>query len=635
MEVPISWSTWKQVADAAFTEERYGDALPAYTSAIAAHDADTHSLAALYSNRAASQIQRKDFQAALEDGKQAAQLRPDWGMPYFRQVMALVGLQQYEKAWACRQQGLRVDPSHEPLLEAEAAIPARLRRKRAALDADEDPRQPLKQAKVAVGAGLTNGHSSQPLKQAKSAADARQQAASHYVRDPAQPVEQAKVALAAVQQGGKQQLQAGGPAAAPGAAQVGLAAAVGRLQSAGASRKLPITVISGFLGAGKTTLLNRVLQNQEGFKVAVIVNDMAEVNIDAQLVSRAQGKSGEIDSPLVELTNGCICCTLQEDLLQEVAKLVADGRFDYLIIESTGISEPMPVAASLEAAGSTLGKYASIDTMATVADAQRLLADLDSGDLLANRGAAAHSHDKRTVADLIMDQLEFADVLLLNKCDLVPGTALDRLEATLKRLNPHAHVVRTTYCNVSWRDVMQTHRFNVEWAWEAAGWQQELLGSAHTPETQEYGISSFVYRSTLPFHPARLWQRVLEERALPPCLRSKGSFWLAARPHLVWEWSTAGASRTFNPYGLWKPSSDKAADGGISAADRKQEVVFIGVDLDEAGIRRVLDGCLLTAEELTGSKRHDPFPTLSTPRQRTSSCSTAEPLPSWTPAWRA
>ncbi|EIE22547.1 cobW-domain-containing protein, partial [Coccomyxa subellipsoidea C-169] len=317
-------------------------------------------------------------------------------------------------------------------------------------------------------------------------------------------------------------------------------------------------VLSGFLGAGKTTLLQRILANQQGLKVAVIVNDMAEVGIDAEAVRGGQSTIQQSQDHVVELSNGCICCTLRDDLLQEVAALAAEGRFDYLLIESTGkqpcISEPMPVAATFftpDNMGRSLSAFANIDTMVTVIDADAVSAELAAAERLAERAMAAGSGDTRTIADLIMDQIEFADTLILNKCDLVSQEEVGRLQAVLAKLNPKARIIPTSFCQVALFEVLHTRRFALETAAQAAGWQAELAGAGHAPETEQYEVSSFVYRSTTAFHPLRLWRRVLEDNALPPTLRSKGFFWVANRPEVVWEWSTAGASRRFAPYGRW------------------------------------------------------------------------------------
>lgn len=320
----------------------------------------------------------------------------------------------------------------------------------------------------------------------------------------------------------------------------------------GLSGRLPVTVLSGFLGAGKTSLLNHVLGNREGLRVAVIVNDMSEVNIDAALVRGGEAALSRTEERLVEMTNGCICCTLRDDLLQEVDRLAREGRFDYLLIESSGISEPMPVAATFAFArddGAALGDLARLDTMVTVVDAANFLPELAGGDELVERGLDQYEDDERTVSDLLMDQIEFADVIVLNKLDLVDKESADRLRATLTRLNPAARVVPAVHGRVKVGDVLGTSLFDLERAQQAPGWVRELNGD-HVPETEEYGISSTVFRSELPFHPGRLWTFVTEELdsgAYGQILRSKGFFTLASRPHVTGLWSQAGSVARFEP----------------------------------------------------------------------------------------
>ncbi len=391
--------------------------------------------------------------------------------------------------------------------------------------------------------------------------------------------------------------------------------------------RLPVTVLSGFLGAGKTTLVNEVLRNQEGRRVAVIVNDMGEINIDADLIQQdSESKFQQVDEELVEMSNGCICCTLREDLLVEVARLAKEGAFDYLLIESSGISEPMPVAATFmfeDEAGRSLSEVAKLDTMVTLVDGVNFDTDFESLDDLEERDVTDEEDDDRTITDLLMDQVEFADVILLSKCDQLEQEARDRLMKKIGYLNQGAEVIPMSHGQVDLDRIMDTGRFDFEKAARSPGWVRELEGE-HTPETEEYGIGSFVYRRRRPFHPQRFWDVISQQ--WDGLLRVKGYVWLASRSQLVGQWSQAGMSISYDPAGMWYaeipeeqwPKDEEtrawiASHWDEEVGDRRQELVFIGVDMDQESLEGVLDGCLLSDEEMSQGPKgwqdlDDPFP---------------------------
>ncbi|WP_348689245.1 zinc metallochaperone GTPase ZigA [uncultured Pseudoalteromonas sp.] len=391
--------------------------------------------------------------------------------------------------------------------------------------------------------------------------------------------------------------------------------------------KLPVTVLSGFLGAGKTTVLSHILNNRQGKKVAVIVNDMSEINIDAATIKNDVSLNHS-NEKLVEMSNGCICCTLREDLLVEVGKLAKDGRFDYLVIESTGISEPLPVAETFTFAdenGISLGDVATLDTMVTVVDAVNFLTDYEQANDLQDTGESLGEDDERSVADLLIDQVEFADVILISKTDLVTNEQLNKLIAILNTLNTQAKMIPISNGNININEVLNTGLFNFARAQQAPGWLKEMRGE-HIPETEEYGISSFNYTARRPFNPEKFYHFLHNTEQFGKLIRSKGYFWLATRPLFCAQWSQAGGIAHYGFAGMFYkaiPKKDWPTELELLAdinskwvepfGDMRQELVFIGQSLNKQAMIEALDDCLLPEEAVLKGKDfwktyNDPFP---------------------------
>lgn len=393
------------------------------------------------------------------------------------------------------------------------------------------------------------------------------------------------------------------------------------------SRRLPVTVLSGFLGAGKTTVLSNILNNREGKKVAVIVNDMSEINIDASTVKNEVSLSHS-EEKLVEMSNGCICCTLREDLLLEVNKLAKDGKFDYLVIESTGISEPLPVAETFtfeDEDGVSLSEVAKLDTMVTVVDSVNFLKDYDEAKYLQDTGESLGEDDERSVADLLVDQIEFADVILISKTDLASKEEIKKVIGIIKSLNTSAKIFPIANGEIEVDEILDTNLFDFVKARQAPGWLKEMRGE-HIPETEEYGINSFSYVARRPFYPDKFYNFLHGTKQYGKLIRSKGYFWLGSRLEYAGQWSQAGGIARYGFAGMfWKATpkdnwpTDKESLSTIMSqweepfGDMRQELVFIGQGLDKEKMISDLDECLVSEDDLLKGEEfwttmNDPFP---------------------------